>query len=143
MNLSEHFTLEQLIFSETALRLDIDNVPNALEIEKLRWLASYLDEVWDVIGPFHVTSGFRCLALNRALRSSDTSQHVRCEAADCQSADRLTPLEMCRRVSRSLLPFDQCIYEFQAWMHISFTQGSPRGMLLTIDRTGARQGLPA
>ena len=38
MNLSRNFTLQELIKSDTAIRMDIDNNPNADQIEKLKSL---------------------------------------------------------------------------------------------------------
>ena len=36
MNLSRNFTLQELTKSDTAIRLNIDNNPNANQIEKLK-----------------------------------------------------------------------------------------------------------
>ena len=36
MNLSRNFTLQELIKSDTAIRLDINNNPNSGQIEKLK-----------------------------------------------------------------------------------------------------------
>ena len=38
MNLSRNFTLQELTKSDTAIRLNIDNNPNANQIEKLKLL---------------------------------------------------------------------------------------------------------
>ena len=38
MNLSRNFTLQELIKSDTAIRLDINNNPNSGQIEKLKLL---------------------------------------------------------------------------------------------------------
>jgi hypothetical protein len=38
MNLSKNFKLSELIKSETAIRMDIDNTPNEEQIESLRLL---------------------------------------------------------------------------------------------------------
>lgn len=144
MNLSKHFTLHELTRSDTAIRLGIDNTPNAEELEKLTWLAARLEEVRAILGALHVNSGFRCLALNRALKSKDNSQHLQCEAADLSSAVGLSAIEMCQRVARSEIQYDQVIYEFESWMHISFAYDrTPRAQILTIDRLGTRAGLAA
>jgi zinc D-Ala-D-Ala carboxypeptidase len=60
MNLSRNFTLQELIKSDTAIRLNIDNNPNANQIEKLKQLCeNVLQPVRDHFGPVKVTSGFR------------------------------------------------------------------------------------
>jgi len=151
--LSEHFTLEELIASSTAVRLGIDNTPSEAQIVKLRWLAAQLEPVRLLLGPLHVDSGYRCIELNRALRSDDNSQHVRCEAADLKSLRHLTsmpqlivpdfrPIEMCRHVIAAGIPFDQLIYEYDSWMHISFAYGRPPRLdVLTINSKGRFKGL--
>ena len=142
MNLSQHFTLEELIFSQTAARRGFDNTPDEGQIEKLTYLAARLEEVRTLLGPLHVNSGYRCPQLNAAVGSRSTSQHLKCEAADLTSLRGLTPLQMCLLVEASAVPFDQLILEFTSWMHISFVQGSvPRSSVLTIDKRGVLPGL--
>ena len=60
MKLSRNFTLQELIKSDTAIRLGIDNNPNADQIEKLKELSeNILQPVRDQFGRVKVTSGFR------------------------------------------------------------------------------------
>jgi zinc D-Ala-D-Ala carboxypeptidase len=146
MKLSEHFTLEELMRSDMAVRMGIDNTPSPSQVAKLQWLAGRLEQVRAVTGPLRVTSGYRCIALNRAIGSRDTSQHVKCEAADLQSVIGVHPLELCQRVADSGVQFDQLIYEFGAWMHVSFVGFNaepvrPRRQELTINRDGTFAGL--
>ena len=142
MNLSENFTLKELTASVTVARRGIDNTPNAEQVERLRYLAAGLELVRDLTGPLHVNSGYRSPALNAAVGSKPSSQHLKCEAADVTSLAGLTPLQLCQAVVESDIPFDQIIWEFGAWMHISFVQDrEPRGSILTIDQQGTREGL--
>lgn len=142
MKLTPHFTLEEMIFSATAIRHGINNTPDQEQIAKLTWLAGCLEQVRSLLGPLHVNSAYRCLELNRLLKSKDTSQHVKCEAADLTSLTGKTAMQMCRIVRDSDLAFDQLIFEFKSWMHISFAYNStPRGSILTIDAYGTRLGL--
>lgn len=135
MQLSKHFSLEVFIRSETALRHGIDNTPNDEQIEKLRWLAQQFEDVRALVGPLHCNSVFRCLEVNRKLGSKDTSQHVKCEAGDLISLAGLTPYQLCKTIVDSSIAFDQVIYEFSSWMHISFVQSPkiPRRQVLTIN----------
>ena len=83
MNLSRNFTLQELIKSDTAIRLNIDNNPNSDQIEKLKALCeNVLQPVRDQFGRVKVTSGFRSPELCRAIGSSENSQHAKAEAAD-------------------------------------------------------------
>jgi zinc D-Ala-D-Ala carboxypeptidase len=70
-----HFTLEELIFSNTAVRLDIDNTPDEEALKNLQILAEGLEHVRTKLNgnAIRISSGYRCLPLNRALRSKDTS----------------------------------------------------------------------
>lgn len=122
MNLSPHFTLEEFTASETAARLGIINTPPDAIIDTLRYTANMLEVVRDdVLGgkPLHVNSAFRCLTLNRALKSRDTSDHVRGLAVDFVCPAFGTPLEICRALVESEVDFRQLIYE-HTWVHIAF-----------------------
>lgn len=168
MNLSEHlsanFTLGELIASSTAARLGIDNSPTPEQVEKLRWLASKLEEPHALLGPLHVDSGLRVEALEKVLceptflawcvrhgKSTLTDwpeyfagkQHPKCEAADLKSLLHLSPIGMCRTIAGSAIPFDQLIYEFDSWMHLSFAfpPAAPRREVLTVNRSGTFSGL--
>ena len=72
MNLSRNFTLQELIKSDTAIRLDINNNPNSGQIEKLKLLCeNILQPVRDHFGRVKVTSG--SVASSCALRSAALS----------------------------------------------------------------------
>ena len=91
MNLSQNFTLQELIKSDTAIRLGIDNNPNADQIEKLKALCeNVLQPVRDHFGRVKVTSGFRTIELCRAIGSSEKSQHAKAEAGEfeCIGGDK-------------------------------------------------------
>ena len=142
MNLSDHFTLEELTASDTAARRGIDNTPDAGQVEKLRYLAAGLEMVRELVGPLHVNSGYRCPELNAAVGSKPSSQHLKCEAADVTCLNGTTPVAMCEAVANSDIPFDQIILEFNSWMHISFVSDrEPRGSVLTINKSGTYTGL--
>ena len=144
MNLSEHFTLQEFTASDTAARMGFDNTPSAAQIAKLTYLASRLEEVRALVGPLHVNSGYRCLKLNRAIGSKDTSQHLKCEAADLTSLHGNNAYHLCDAVAGSGIGFDQLIFEFGSWMHISFVENKqPRGSVLTINKHGTFTGLTA
>lgn len=84
MNLSKNFTLEEMIFSQTAIDNNIDNTPNKKETLKLTMLCKNIlqpirDKYGDVV---YVSSGFRCEELNNLVGGSPNSQHKFGEAAD-------------------------------------------------------------
>lgn len=139
MNLTEHFTLAELTHTD---HRNLENVPNDKELENLKRLALFLEEVKIILGgkPIMVNSAFRSKAVNDAVGSKDTSQHrVGC-AADFR-VPGMAPNEIVLAVVRSDLGFDQIIREFDAWTHISIPTIAwtvPRRQALIIDRAGTR-----
>ncbi len=139
MNLTEHFTLEELTITD---HREFFNEPNPSERENLIRLAEFLEQVKVAIGgkPVMVNSAFRCKEVNDAVGSKDTSQHrVGC-AADIR-VPGMTPDQVVKAIMAAGLAYDQLIREFDRWTHISITndpQGKPRGQTLIIDRQGTR-----
>ena len=139
MNLSEHFSLEELTHTD---HRDLDNTPNDAELANLTRLAEFLEEVKTVLGgkPVMVNSAFRSKAVNDAVGSKDTSQHrVGC-AADIRIPG-MTPDEVVKAVIASGIGYDQVIREFDRWTHISVPNhetDKPRRQALIIDKTGTR-----
>jgi putative chitinase len=139
MNLTEHFTLEELTHTD---HRELDNTPNESETANLKRLAAFLEEVKTVLGgkPIMVNSAFRSKAVNDAVGSKDTSQHrVGC-AADIR-VPGMTPDEVVKAIIASPLGFDQVIREFDRWTHISVPNVAgavPRKSKLIIDKAGTR-----
>ena len=140
MNLTEHFTLEELTHTD---HRELENTPNETELANIQRLAQFLEAVKTVLGgkPIMVNSAFRSKAVNDAVGSKDSSQHrVGC-AADIR-VPGMTPDEVVRAVIASDLPYDQVIREFDRWTHISVTNVAgavPRRQALIIDKQGTRQ----
>ena len=139
MNLTEHFTLEELTFTD---HREFDNTPNTFERANLVRLAGMLERVKTTLGgvPVMVNSAFRCKQVNDAVGSKDTSQHRLGCAADIR-VPSLTPDQVVKAIIASKLPFDQLIREFDRWTHISVTNtqdGIPRNQVLIIDKQGTR-----
>lgn len=131
MNLSEHFTLEELTFSATAQRLLIDNTPPLDIVANLSRAAIGMEKVRELLGdkPIHVDSGYRCPALNRAVGGAANSSHMDGYAVDFICPDFGTPLQIVQAIKDSL-QFDQLIVECNRWVHISFDPRM-RGQVLT------------
>ena len=142
MNLTPHFTLEELTASEAADRNGWDNTPNEQELANLKRLADFLEQVKAVLGgkPIMVNSAFRSKLVNDSVGSKDSSQHrVGC-AADIR-VPGMTPDEVVKAVIASGIGYDQIIREFDRWTHISvpnLSTGEPRRQALIIDKQGTR-----
>jgi hypothetical protein len=142
MNLTPHFTLDELTASETAERNGWDNSPNEQELENLKRLADFLEQVKVVMGgkPIMISSGLRTKKVNDAVGSKDTSQHRLGCAADFK-VPGVTPDEVCRKIIASGIGYDQIIREFDRWVHISVPSSvdtAPRKQALIIDNKGTR-----
>jgi len=139
MNLSDHFTLEELTHTD---HRELENIPNEQELANLKRLAEFLEKVKTVLGgkPIMVNSAFRSKAVNDAVGSKDTSQHrVGC-AADLR-VPSMTPDEVVKAIIASGIGYDQVIREFDRWTHISIPNklfDSPRKQALIIDKQGTR-----
>ena len=142
MNLTPHFTLDELTASEAADRNGWDNTPNEHELQNLKRLADFLEQVKVVLGgkPIMVNSAFRCKLVNDSVGSKDSSQHrVGC-AADIR-VPGMTPDQVVKAVIASGLHFDQIIREFDRWTHVSVPNTpdtAARRQALIIDKTGTR-----
>ena len=139
MNLTEHFTLEELTHTD---HRELENIPNEIEQANIQRLAEFLEAVKTLLGgkPIMVNSAFRSKAVNDAVGSKDTSQHRIGCAADIR-VPGMTPDQVVRAVIASDLGFDQVIREFDRWTHISIPNqatGSPRKQALIIDKAGTR-----
>jgi zinc D-Ala-D-Ala carboxypeptidase len=143
MNLTPHFTLEELTASETAERNGWDNSPNDQELANLTRLADFLEQVKVVLNgkPIMISSGLRTKKVNDAVGSRDTSQHRIGCAADFR-VPGMTPDQVVKAIVASGIGYDQVIREFDRWTHISVPNSvdtSPRRQALIIDKAGTRQ----
>jgi uncharacterized protein YcbK (DUF882 family) len=139
MNLTEHFTLDELTHTD---HRELENTPNEQELANLKRLAEFLETVKGVLGgkPIMVNSAFRSKMVNDAVGSKDTSQHRIGCAADLR-VPGVTPDEVVKAVIASGIGYDQVIREFDRWTHISIPNtpaGIPRKQALIIDKSGTR-----
>jgi len=119
MNLSSSFTLEALTFSDTAIRKGIPNVPNDEQIANLTELAMALERIVLLLGfPISIHSAFRSAKLNSAIGGSTHSAHMDGYACDFTAHEFGSPLEVCKAIAGSDIPFDQVIAEGK-WCHYS------------------------
>lgn len=139
--LTEHFDWAEVTRSDTASRKGIDNsLPSAL-LPAVQKTATKLERVRAVLGaPIHVTSWYRCLALNAVLGSKPTSKHVLGEAIDFDAPSYGNPKDICLRLvaRKEIIQWDQLILE-HGWVHISWNSipnGEQRGQVLSLLSNG-------
>lgn len=145
MNLTPHFTKSEMEKSNTAIRKGLSNVcpddllPNMQNVaEHLELIRAHFD------APVRVLSCYRSPKVNKAVGGSKTSAHRFAMAADC-TVDGVSIFDLCKWCADNVPEYDQIIAEFGEWMHIGFTNGTPRKQLLTAvkegDKTVYKKGL--
>jgi zinc D-Ala-D-Ala carboxypeptidase len=120
LQLSPHFSLGEMLFSDTAVRQHISNDPPPSVITNLHDVTNDLLEAIRLeFGPIHVNSGYRSPVLNAALSGhSKTSVHPLGLAADIKSVDpKVTRKMIVDFVIKARLPYDQVIFE-GTWVHV-------------------------
>lgn len=109
MQLTEHFSTEKLIHSDTAIRLGINNTPSSPEVlSNLNTTAEILEDIRGALSEkagretwMHVLSGYRCEALERFLCAKDFNRWC---------------------YKRNLIPSD-----VRSWMQYFITKSHPNG----------------
>jgi hypothetical protein len=142
MNLSQNFTLQEMIFSPTAIKKGIDNTPNSQAIRNLEALCKNILEPLRAYigGPIKVSSGYRSEVLNSLIGGSKSSQHRFGQAVDFDLGDRCADAF---KFIRENLDYDQIIWEFgndkqPDWIHVSFSTKSNRKNALRAIRSNGR-----
>lgn len=143
MQLSKNFTLREFLISQTASRGGFKEQYSPPEsiINNLKRLAvTAMQPIRDEFGIINITSGYRCLRVNRAIGSSDGSDHVRGHAADFISHVH-NELTMAKWIQKNI-NYDQLILEFgtlrsPSWLHLSVNP-KMRNQILHIGRSGVK-----
>lgn len=134
--LGKYFTLGEMLKTSHAelQQTNIDKCTPAIRDNLRRLVINILDPLREKVSqPLIVSSGFRCPALNKAVKGSATSQHMLGEAADIQGSN-LTNAELFALVQKLNLPYDQLIWEYGTkenpdWVHISFSKRNRKQIL--------------
>ncbi len=118
--LSDNFFLNEFTISQEAERHGYRNEPNEKQIDNLRLLCvnvlQPLREIIDV--PIFINSGFRSFDVNAAVDGKFNSQHLEGKAADF-IVPSMNLVDVFNIILQKL-SFDQLIYEFGKWIHISW-----------------------
>jgi hypothetical protein len=128
MDLTEHFTLEEMCFSETSVRLGIDNTPGPIEASNLKSVVAIMEKIRTLLGdrPIVVHSGYRAPEVNKAVGGAARSAHCVGLACDFACPEFGTTYEVALAILKSDIQYDQLILEY-GWVHVGLAQ---EGMLL-------------
>ena len=137
-------SLKELLFSETATRLGINNIPNDQSLFNLQTLIyEVIEPIINKFGDIKITSGYRSPELCKAIGSSITSQHCLGMAVDCEVLG-VANKELADWVVNNL-EYDQVILEFwekdkinSGWVHISYNKENNRKMYLRAYKGNGR-----
>ena len=133
-DVSDHITYSEATQSPTAIRFGIENTPTENQLFAMRIVASACFEPlrkW-YGKPIKINSFFRCTLLNQKVGGSPTSQHCKGEAIDISAGSKVENKKLFDWCKANLV-FDQLINEYDyTWIHISFSQGQNRNMVLAI-----------
>lgn len=125
--LSDHFTLDEMTRSGTAIRRGLDNTPSAVATGNLQALCvNVLEPLRRRFGAIIITSGYRSRAVNRAVGGAKYSQHLSGEAADIYLGSDEKGVKYADFIIRHT-DFDQLILEpvgerHKRWLHVSYTR---------------------
>lgn len=125
-----YFKMSELIHSDTAVRLNINNMPTIQAIDDMLDLIYYvLNPTRKHFGvPITVTSGYRCSVLNAKVGGKNNSQHLKGQAADfvVKNGD----LHKVFEYIKNNLEYDQLLFERDSkgnkWIHVSYVKGKNR-----------------
>ena len=141
MQLTNNFTLAEMVKSDTALRHDMDNTPGETEIENLKRLCE------QILQPIRehfktgvkVNSGFRHPEVNAKVGGSKTSDHCKGQAADIEIPG-IPNADLAVWIMDNL-DYTQLILEFytpgvpdSGWVHVSYDPANLKKENLTATK---------
>lgn len=134
-----NFTLSELIHSDTAIKHNINNMPDINSLDCLLNLIFYvLQPLRNKLGkPIIINSGYRNAQVNKLVggvvdaHGNPTSQHCKGQAADIKVTG-MSVRSLIDFIKKSGIEYDQLINEYDSWVHISFKKGKNRKQYLEI-----------
>jgi zinc D-Ala-D-Ala carboxypeptidase len=145
MQLSKNLTLAEVVRSESAKRNGISNNPTKEHLDNLISIAlNVFQPIRDhFLVPIHISSGYRSLALNKAVGGSNTSQHSKGQALDIDMDGTKITNKQIFDFIKDNIEFDQLIWEFGTdknpdWVHVSYAKGKNRKQILKAVRRNGK-----
>jgi len=136
IRLSENFTLDEFLYSDTAIRLGIDNSIPERYIRNIQYLVdTILQPLRNRIGPIRILSGYRSPELSIKLGSSTHSNHCFGLAADIEPYKRETSLTEILTYIEENCNYKELIAEYfpYGWVHVAAQQYNNRHILKLKD----------
>ena len=143
--MTQSFSIRELTYSDTAIRLGIDNTPTDEILKNLQNVIQFILEPIsnNFDSQIMITSGYRSPALCQAIGSKPTSQHTLGMAVDFEILG--IPNKEVSDWIVNHLDFDQCILEFwkpeepnSGWVHCSYKASGNRKQYLRAYKGNGR-----
>ena len=133
VNLILNFKISELIHSDTAVKYNINNMPDINSLDyRLNLICYVLQPLRDKTGkPIIISSGFRNTQVNKLVGGAATSQHCKGQAADFNIRG-MSVKDAIEFIKKSGIEYDQLINEYNKWIHISFNKGHNRKQCFEI-----------
>lgn len=118
MQLSEHFTLEELTYSDTAIKNGIENKPTDNHIKVLTHTCKYLleplrkllNEAYGCPVVIKITSGYRSKLLNSKIKGASlVSEHCKGQAVDIEAVK-------IKNSKRTTIPYTELYAKIKGWV---------------------------
>ena len=131
MKLGKYFNLEELTQTSTGLV----NSPNQDEIANLKLLVENVldparEEFGDVIS---IESGYRSPLVNRKVKGSKTSAHMKGRAADIKCSDNAKLFNILKKYKFRQLIWEKGNDKQPQWIHIEYNVNDNKGQILKFD----------
>lgn len=144
--LTNNFSLQEMIKSETALRRDMDNTPHSDEVVQnlivlCEQVLQPLRDAYNV--GIKVNSGYRSPDVNAAVGGSRTSDHCKGQAADIEIPG-VANADLAQYIADNF-NFTQLILEFytqgipdSGWVHVSYDVNNLKRQVMTAVKQNGR-----
>ena len=136
--ISKHISYEEATHSDTAKAKGISNVPNDVQLAAMKLVAEKCFEpLREWYGkPIRINSFFRSVELNKAVKGSKTSDHVKGMAIDLDTGSNAENLKLFNWLKENV-EFTQLISEYgdkngPEWLHISYNPNNLKTQILYI-----------
>lgn len=139
MNLTPHFTLEEMTRSFEGARKGLDNTPPSEIISNITKCAEMMELVRSALNkPIHINSCYRSSAINKLVGGKSTSMHLQGLAVDFVCPEFGTPYDVANFIATGNVPFGKMIFEYNSWIHI---QPGTERKIFTINQHGTFAGI--
>lgn len=125
-----NFTKAELTRSAFAFTHNLDNTPNAEQLDNLQFVAQQMERIRFHCGnhPIIVTSGFRNYEVNKGVGGSPTSAHLVGLAVDFYINNKMSMQHNSLLVLECIYYFDQMII-YDDFIHLSFDRRFRRQLI--------------